>query len=96
MRTTHVPRLGRDISLVGLGTWQLGGDWATVDDDTAQQVLSAAADAGTRFFDTADVYGDGRSEKAIGRFLAGRDDREEFVVATKMGRRADPHTPEQY
>lgn len=91
-----VPNLGREISLVGLGTWQLGGDWATVGDETAQEVLTAAADAGTRLFDTADVYGDGRSEKAIGRFLAARDDRAEFTVLTKMGRRADPHTPEAY
>ncbi len=96
MRTTTIPRLGRDISLVGLGTWQLGGDWATVGDETAQEVLAAAADAGTRLFDTADVYGDGRSEKAIGRFLAGRHDRSEFTVMTKMGRRAEPHVPEAY
>ena len=91
-----MPNLGRDISLVGLGTWQLGGDWATVGDETAQQVLDAAADAGTRLFDTADVYGDGRSETAIGRFLAARDDRADFTVLTKMGRRADPHIPEAY
>ncbi|WP_062387650.1 aldo/keto reductase [Demequina iriomotensis] len=96
MRTTMVPNLGREISLVGLGTWQLGGDWATVDDATAQEVLNAAADAGTRLFDTADVYGDGRSEKAIGRFLVGREDRDEFTVFTKMGRRADPHVPSEY
>lgn len=96
MRTTTVPNLGRAISLVGLGTWQLGGDWATVGDEAAQEVLHAAADAGTRLFDTADVYGDGRSEKAIGRFLAGREDRDDFVVFTKMGRRADPHAPEAY
>ena len=96
MKTTTVPNLGRDISLVGLGTWQLGGDWATVSDDTAQEVLEAAADAGTRLFDTADVYGDGRSEKAIGRFLADRPDRADFTVITKMGRRADPHVHEAY
>ncbi|MDN4475507.1 aldo/keto reductase [Demequina sp. SYSU T00192] len=96
MRTTMVPNLGREISLVGLGTWQLGGDWATVGDETAQEVLNAAADAGTRLFDTADVYGDGRSEKAIGRFLAGRADRADFTVFTKMGRRAQPHVPEAY
>ncbi|MDN4477515.1 aldo/keto reductase [Demequina sp. SYSU T00039] len=96
MRTTMVPNLGREISLVGLGTWQLGGDWATVGDDAAQEVLAAAADAGTRLFDTADVYGDGRSEKAIGRFLAGRADRADFTVITKMGRRAEPHEPAAY
>ncbi|WP_296666393.1 aldo/keto reductase [Demequina sp.] len=96
MRTTTVANLGRDISLVGLGTWQLGGDWATVGDDAAQEILGAAADAGTRVLDTADVYGDGRSEKAIGRFLAGREDRDEFTVMTKMGRRADPHVADAY
>lgn len=96
MKTATVPNLGRDISLVGLGTWQLGGDWATVGDDAAQDVLTAAAEAGTRLFDTADVYGDGRSEQAIGRFLAGRPDRNDFVVFTKMGRRANPHTPAEY
>ena len=89
-------RLGRSVSGVGLGCWQLGADWGTVDDGTAQDILAAAADAGVTFFDTADVYGDGRSEKAIGAFLASRKDADHFVVATKMGRRADPHVPEAY
>jgi aryl-alcohol dehydrogenase-like predicted oxidoreductase len=74
----------------------LGADWGDVDDDVAQAILNAAADAGTTFFDTADVYGDGRSEKAVGRFLASRADAERLVVATKMGRRADPHVAEAY
>jgi len=89
-------RLGRSISVIGLGCWQLGADWGDVDDDVAQAILGAAADAGTTFFDTADVYGDGRSEKALGRFLASRDDAERLIVATKMGRRANPHVPEAY
>jgi aryl-alcohol dehydrogenase-like predicted oxidoreductase len=74
----------------------LGADWGDVDDDVAQAILNAAADAGTTFFDTADVYGDGRSEKALGRFLASRDDAERLIVATKMGRRANPHLAEAY
>jgi aryl-alcohol dehydrogenase-like predicted oxidoreductase len=96
MRTSMPGRLGRSTSVIGLGCWQLGADWGDVDDDVAQAILGAAADAGTTFFDTADVYGDGRSEKAIGRFLASRDDAEHLIVATKMGRRADPHVPEAY
>ena len=82
--------------MIGLGCWQLGADWGDVNDDVAQAILNAAADAGTTFFDTADVYGDGRSEKALGRFLASRDDAERLVVATKMGRRANPHVAEAY
>ncbi len=89
-------RLGRSVSTIGLGCWHLGADWGDVGDDVAQAILNAAAEAGTTFFDTADVYGDGRSEKAIGRFLKSRADAERFVVATKMGRRADPHVAEAY
>jgi len=96
MRTSLPVRLGRSVSTVGLGCWQLGADWGDLDDDLAQSILGAAADAGTTFFDTADVYGDGRSERAVGRFLASRPDAERLVVATKMGRRANPHVPEAY
>ncbi|WP_297083785.1 aldo/keto reductase [uncultured Demequina sp.] len=94
MRSSFVPRLGREISLIGQGCWQLGADWHHVGDDTAQGILEAAADAGVTFFDTADVYGDGRSEKAVGEFLRSWGD--EVFVATKMGRRADPHVAEAY
>jgi aryl-alcohol dehydrogenase-like predicted oxidoreductase len=96
MRTSLPGRLGRSTSVIGLGCWQLGADWGDVDDDVAQAILNAAADAGTTFFDTADTYGDGRSEKALGRFLASRDDSERLIVATKMGRRANPHVAEAY
>lgn len=96
MRTSNVPRLGRAISEIGLGCWQLGGDWGDVDEERSHAILSAAADAGVTFFDTADVYGDGRSEKTVGAFLASRTDRDSFTVATKMGRRADPHVREAY
>lgn len=96
MRTSNVSRLGRSISEIGLGCWQLGGDWGDVNDDTSLAILDAAADAGVTFFDTADVYGDGRSERAVGAFLASRDDADGITVATKMGRRANPHVKEAY
>lgn len=87
-------RTGREVSVVGLGTWQLGADWGEVDPAQARAVLDAAAGAGVTFFDTADVYGDGRSEQAIGAFL--RDNPGlEVTVATKMGRRAE-QVPENY
>ncbi len=87
-------RLGRDVGVVGLGCWQLGADWGEVDDADALEVLHAAADAGVTFFDTADVYGDGRSETLVGRFLRERGGAD-LTVATKMGRRAD-QVPENY
>lgn len=88
-------RFSHDISAIGLGCWQLGADWGDVSEEAAHSVLAAALDSGVTFLDTADVYGDGRSEKIIGSFLAQRG-REGITVATKMGRRADPHTPEAY
>ena len=93
MRSTTIPRLGRDVSVIGLGCWQLGADWGDVSDDTASQILEAAYESGVTFFDTADVYGDGRSERAVGAFRALHP---EIVVATKMGRRANPHVAEAY
>src|SRR3954447_8535974 len=81
-------------SVVGLGTWQLGADWGDVDDKEALSVLEAAAESGVTFFDTADVYGDGRSEQTIATFLSGRPDLH-VLVATKMGRRLD-QIPEDY
>lgn len=95
MEHRHVPRLGRDLSVVGLGCWQLGADWGDVPEDRALGVLEAATDAGVTFLDTADVYGDGRSERLVGRFVHERG-RARFVVATKTGRRASPHTAEQF
>lgn len=79
-------RTGRAVSVIGLGTWQLGADWGTVDETDALAVLRAAVESGVTFFDTADVYGDGRSERIIGRFLADNAGAGIFV-ATKMGRR---------
>src|SRR3954449_3006170 len=88
MENRKITRLGREVSVVGLGCWQLGADWGEVDEQDALAVLHAAADAGVTFFDTADVYGDGRSERLVGRFLAERAD-PRLVAATKMGRRVE-------
>jgi aryl-alcohol dehydrogenase-like predicted oxidoreductase len=82
------------VSVVGLGTWQLGADWGDVSESVAREVLETAAAEGVTFFDTADVYGDGRSEQLLGGFLADHRD-EGFVVATKMGRRVE-QLPENY
>ena len=87
-------RTGRALSVVCLGTWQLGADWGEVTDASALAVLDAAAGAGVTFLDTADVYGDGRSERLIGRFLAANPGLP-MTVATKMGRRV-PQDPAQY
>jgi len=87
-------RSGQHASIVGLGTWQLGADWGDVSDKDAVAVLETAAESGVTFFDTADVYGDGRSEEAIATFLRGRPDLH-VMVATKMGRRVD-QVPENY
>ena len=95
MQTRELGRTGRQVSIIGLGSWQLGGDWGEVDDGDAMGVLHAAVDDGVTFLDTADVYGDGRSEILIGRLLAERPDAP-LTVATKMGRRADPHVPEAF
>jgi aryl-alcohol dehydrogenase-like predicted oxidoreductase len=87
-------RIGRRVGVVGLGTWQLGADWGRVDDDDALAVLAAAVEAGCTLLDTADVYGDGRSERLIGRFLRSRPEAG-LMVATKMGRRV-AQTPGAY
>ena len=93
----HHHALGRSgpvISAVGLGTWQLGADWGEVTESAALDVLEASAEAGVTFYDTADVYGDGRSEQIVGRFAAAHPDAG-FTVATKMGRRAE-QVPSSY
>jgi aryl-alcohol dehydrogenase-like predicted oxidoreductase len=89
METRILGRTGRAVSVVGLGTWQLGDSWGEVDEGRALAILDAAAESGVTFFDTADVYGDGRSEQLIGRFLAGGR-APAVMVATKMGQRVAP------
>jgi aryl-alcohol dehydrogenase-like predicted oxidoreductase len=88
MLTKTASRLGVPTSVIGLGTWQLGADWGEVKESDALAVLDASAAEGVTFFDTADVYGDGRSEQLIGRWLAANPDAGVFV-ATKMGRREE-------
>ncbi|MGP3535126.1 aldo/keto reductase [Microbacterium sp. RD1] len=99
MQQRPLGRTGRSVSAIGLGTWQLGADWGDVGEDDALAVLTASADASVTLLDTADVYGDGRSESLIGRFLAARAD-SGITVATKMGRRLaqEPgnYTPENF
>jgi aryl-alcohol dehydrogenase-like predicted oxidoreductase len=84
-------RTGRAVSVIGLGTWQLGADWGEVPEAEAMAVLRTAAESGVTFFDTADVYGDGHSERVIGRFLASNVGQgvPGITVATKMGRRVE-------
>lgn len=86
---------GVPVGEVGLGCWQLGGDWGSVPDDAALAILRAAHEAGTTFFDTADVYGAGRSESLIGRWL--REDKPQGVfIATKQGRFSPPGWPDNF
>ncbi|HLL69617.1 MAG TPA: aldo/keto reductase [Micromonosporaceae bacterium] len=86
MEQRMLGRTGVPVGVVGLGTWQLGADWGEVDEGHAMATLAAATEAGVTFFDTADVYGDGRSESVIGAYLRGPE-RSQVTVATKMGRR---------
>ncbi len=94
MEKRTLGRTGREVSVVGLGTWQLGADWGDVSEADAREVLETSAAEGVTFYDTADVYGDGRSEQIVGRFLADHAGGA-FTVATKMGRREE-QVPENY
>jgi aryl-alcohol dehydrogenase-like predicted oxidoreductase len=88
MRTRHFSKTGRSISEIGLGCWQLGADWGHVSDIDARRILETAIESGVTFLDTADVYGDGRSETLIGQFTKGRT--ENLFIATKIGRKNYP------
>ena len=88
-------RTGWNISELSLGTWQVGGKWgAPFDADKADRILHAAMDAGVNFIDTADVYSDGQSERAVGKAVRARS--EWIYVATKCGRKLSPHTADGY
>jgi len=99
MEYRRLGKTGYHISAVGFGAWAIGADWGNVDDDDSLAALHAAADAGTNFIDTADVYGDGHSEQLISRFRKERPG-ERIYVATKMGRRVEQrlenYTPEAF
>lgn len=99
MQQRELGRTGRTVSAIGLGTWQLGADWGEVTEEEGPAILAASVDRGVTLIDTADVYGDGRSESFIGRFLASRPEADVFV-ATKLGRRmeqeAENYTPANF
>ncbi len=94
MKTRKFGATGRMVGEVGLGTWQLGANWGDVTEATAMNTLRAAWESGTTLFDTADVYGMGRSETFIGKFL--QETRAPVYVATKFGRFSPPGWPENF
>lgn len=95
MHTRPFGRTGWNVTDIGFGAWAIGGSWGDVDETQAKDALRAALEAGTNFIDTADVYGDGRSERIIRDVLEGwRGPRP--IVATKAGRRLSPHVADGY
>jgi aryl-alcohol dehydrogenase-like predicted oxidoreductase len=94
METRRLGRTGFEVSTVSFGAWAIGGSWGTVSDDDSMAALRRAVELGVNFFDTADVYGDGRSEQLLARLR--REVRVPFHVATKAGRRAQPHGAAAY
>ncbi|MBN1372269.1 MAG: aldo/keto reductase [Anaerolineaceae bacterium] len=94
MQYRPLGRTGWNVSTISFGAWAIGGTWGTVQDDESMAALERAVDLGVNFFDTADVYGDGRSERLMAQLKRSR--KEEIVIATKAGRRLDPHVAEGY
>jgi aryl-alcohol dehydrogenase-like predicted oxidoreductase len=94
MQYRELGRTGWKVSAVSFGAWAIGGTWGKVDDSESLAALHRALDLGVNFFDTADVYGDGRSERLLARLR--RERKDPFYVATKAGRRLDPHTAAGY
>src|SRR5712664_4842057 len=94
MKYRELGRTGWKVSEISFGTWAIGGAWGDVDDRESLAALHRALDLGVNFFDTADVYGDGRSERLLARLK--RERSEEIIIATKAGRRLDPHIAEGY
>ncbi|MGD9144429.1 MAG: aldo/keto reductase [Anaerolineae bacterium] len=95
MKYRELGSTGWQVSEISFGAWGIGGGWGTVDDTVSLQALHKALDLGVNFIDTADVYGDGRSEKLIGQVLRERKG-ERIYVATKAGRRLSPHEADGY
>jgi aryl-alcohol dehydrogenase-like predicted oxidoreductase len=95
MKYRQLGSTGYGVSEIGFGAWAIGADWGSVDDATAMAALNAAVDAGVTFIDTADVYGDGRSERFVAQLVKERSD-VDLVVATKAGRRLNPHIADGY
>ncbi len=95
MEYRKLGKTGMNISAISLGTWQVGGKWGSAfNNENAAAILNKAIDAGINFIDTADVYSDGESEKAVGNVLKSRS--EKIFVATKCGRQIQPHSNEGY
>ena len=94
MQYRNFSNIGWKVSEIGLGCWAIGSEWGNVSAEDAREVLKTSLDKGINFFDTADVYGDGRSEKFVGELI--KSTSEKIFVATKSGRRLNPHTPEGY
>jgi len=94
MEYRELGRTGWQVSAISFGAWAIGGSWGTVDDKESLAALHRAADLGVNFFDSADVYGDGRSERLMAQLK--RDRKEEIHIVTKAGRRLDPHVASGY
>ena len=94
MKYRELGRTGWKVSEISFGAWAIGGTWGKVDDKESLAALHRALDGGVNFFDTADVYGDGHSERLLAKLR--RERKEKFYIATKAGRRLDPHTAEGY
>ncbi len=94
MKYRQLGRTGMNVSEISFGAWAIGSSWGKVDDKDSLAALNKAVDWGVNFFDTADVYGNGRSEKLIARLLKER--KETLYVATKAGRKLEPHVAEKY
>ena len=94
MEYRELGRTGWEVSAISFGAWAIGGDWGSVDEEESLAALQRAVDLGVNFIDTADVYGDGRSERLIAKLRKER--REKVIVATKAGRRLSPHTADGY
>ncbi len=94
MQYRELGRTGWKVSTISFGSWAIGGTWGDVDDTESMAALNKAIDMGVNFFDTADVYGDGRSERLLAQLKKERP--EEFHIATKAGRRLDPHVAAGY
>ncbi|MHB8813834.1 MAG: aldo/keto reductase [Steroidobacteraceae bacterium] len=94
MKYRKFGRIGWDVSEIGFGAWAVGGEWGTVDDEQSIAAMKRALDLGVNFFDTADVYGDGRSERLLRRLR--KETQTPFHIATKAGRRLRPHNAAGY
>lgn len=94
MQYRPLGRTGWNVSSISFGTWAIGSGWGDVSDDQSLAALRKAVELGVNFFDTADVYGDGRSERLMAQLR--KENRGSILIATKAGRRLDPHTAEGY